>query len=127
MPAGLARPGPVRRGTPRTRLGRSGRSLHVRGQAHHAPAAHQTRRPAGDPDHPRRRLPDRAVMTDTGPFPRRSLQARLALFYAAGIFAVGIVVLAVVTLPLVGIQSNVPVDSSAPRAITGTGQGIGPH
>jgi signal transduction histidine kinase len=66
-------------------------------------------------------------MTGPRPLPRRSLQARLAFFYAAGIFVGGIVVLAVVTLPLAGLQSTVPVHSQAPRAITGTGQGIGPH
>ncbi|MFC7530006.1 sensor histidine kinase [Actinoplanes sp. GCM10030250] len=64
----------------------------------------------------------------TGPEgPRRSLQARLALFYAAGIFAAGIVVLAVVLLPLAGLQSTVPVGSGAAPAIAGTGGGIGPH
>jgi signal transduction histidine kinase len=66
-------------------------------------------------------------MTSPQSLPRRSLQARLALFYAAGIYLAGIVVLAVVTVPLVGIQSTVPVDSQAPEAITGTGQGIGPQ
>ncbi len=66
-------------------------------------------------------------MTDPRPLPRRSLQTRLALFYAAGIYVAGIVVLAVVTIPLVGIQSTVPAHSSTPGAITGTGQGIGPH
>jgi signal transduction histidine kinase len=66
-------------------------------------------------------------MTVPRPPSRRSLQARLALFYAAGIYAAGIVVLAVVTLPLVGIQSTVPAHSSAPSAITGTGTGIGPY
>jgi len=66
-------------------------------------------------------------MTDPRPLPRRSLQARLTPFYAAGIFVAGIVVLAVVTLPLIGVHSTVPVDSSTPRAITGTGYGIGPH
>jgi signal transduction histidine kinase len=55
------------------------------------------------------------------------LQARLTLFYATGIFLVGIAVLAVVTIPLVGMRSTIPVHSSAPVAITGTGQGIGPH
>jgi len=58
---------------------------------------------------------------------RRSLRTRLALFYAAGIFTAGVVVLTVVTLPLAGIQSTVPVHSSTPGAITGTGSGIGPH
>ncbi|WP_151478330.1 sensor histidine kinase [Streptomyces albicerus] len=66
-------------------------------------------------------------MTDPRPLARRSLQARLALFYAAGIFVAGIVVLAIVTIPLAGIQSTVPADNSAPGRITGTGQGIGPH
>jgi signal transduction histidine kinase len=61
------------------------------------------------------------------PLPRRSLQARLALSYAAGIFAAGILVLAVATLPLAGLQSTVEVNSSAPRGITGTGSGIDPH
>jgi signal transduction histidine kinase len=58
---------------------------------------------------------------------RRSLQARLALVYAAGIYVAGIVVLAVVTVPLADIQSKVPAGSSAPATITGTGNGIGPH
>jgi signal transduction histidine kinase len=66
-------------------------------------------------------------MTGPQPLPRRSLQARLTLFYATGIFLVGIAVLAVVTIPLVGMRSTIPVHSSAPVAITGTGQGIGPH
>ncbi|MEJ3744962.1 HAMP domain-containing sensor histidine kinase [Actinomycetes bacterium KLBMP 9797] len=66
-------------------------------------------------------------MTNPQPLPRRSLQARLAIFYAAGIFVAGIVVLAVVTLPLIGIQSTVPAHSSAPGAITGAGEGIGPR
>ncbi|MER5487501.1 HAMP domain-containing sensor histidine kinase [Streptomyces sp. NPDC002812] len=55
------------------------------------------------------------------------MQARLALFYAAGVFVAGIVVLAIVTLPLVGIQSTTPVHSTAPGTLTGTGRGIGPH
>jgi signal transduction histidine kinase len=66
-------------------------------------------------------------MTNPQPLPRRSLQARLALVYAAGVYLAGIVVLAAVTLPLVGLKSTVSVDSSAPRAVTGTGSGIGPH
>ena len=65
----------------------------------------------------------------TGPQPlfRRSLQARLTLFYATGIFVAGIVVLAVVTVPLLGIQSTTPARTPSSGAITGTGQGIGPH
>ena len=66
-------------------------------------------------------------MTNPQPLPRRSLQARLALFYAAGIYVAGIVVLAAVTLPLVGIQSTIPARSSEPATVTGTGDGIGPH
>ncbi|MFE4263748.1 sensor histidine kinase [Streptomyces sp. NPDC056883] len=66
-------------------------------------------------------------MTDPRPLPRRSLQARLALFYAAGVFGAGIVVIAIVTLPLIGIQSTTPVHSTAPGTLTGTGSGIGPH
>jgi signal transduction histidine kinase len=66
-------------------------------------------------------------MTNPQPLPRRSLQGRLALFYAAGIYIAGIVVLAVVTVPLAGIQSTIPAHSQAPRAIAGTGTGIGPH
>jgi signal transduction histidine kinase len=65
----------------------------------------------------------------TGPpaRPRRSLQARLTLFYATGIFAAGVVVLAVVAVPLAGIQSAAPKGSPASGAITGAGNGIGPH
>ncbi|MDD9381111.1 HAMP domain-containing sensor histidine kinase [Streptomyces sp. ZAF1911] len=66
-------------------------------------------------------------MTGPRPLPRRSLQARLALSYAAGVFGAGIVVLAIVTLPLVGIQSTTPVHSTAPGTLTGTGRGIDPH
>jgi signal transduction histidine kinase len=65
----------------------------------------------------------------TGPpqLPRRSLRLRLAISYAAATFAVGVVVLAVVTLPLAGVQSTTPVRSSDPATITGTGDGIGPR
>ena len=66
-------------------------------------------------------------MTDPQPLPRRSLQVRLTFFYATAIFVVGIVVLAAVTIPLAGIQSTTQADSSAPAAVTGTGDGIGPH
>ncbi|HEX6359020.1 HAMP domain-containing sensor histidine kinase [Actinophytocola sp.] len=61
-----------------------------------------------------------------GPLPRRSLQTRLTLFYATGIFLAGIGVLAVVTIPLVGVQSITPAHSSTPATITGTGEGISP-
>lgn len=50
-----------------------------------------------------------------------TLRTRLTFFYAAGIFAAGLVVLAAVTLPLVGVRSTTAV------GVTGTGQGIGPH
>ena len=65
----------------------------------------------------------------TGPpaRPRRSLRVRLTLFYATGIFAAGIAVLAVVAVPLAGIKSAAPKGSRASAAITGTGNGIGPH
>ncbi|WP_405638747.1 hypothetical protein [Streptomyces uncialis] len=66
-------------------------------------------------------------MTGPRPLPGRSLRTRLALFYAAGVFLAGVVVLAVVTLPLVGIQSTVPAHRPGPSTITGTGHGIGPH
>lgn len=66
-------------------------------------------------------------MTDPQPLPRRSLQARLTLFYATVIFVAGIVVLAFVAVPLAGIQSATPKGSRASGAITGTGNGIGPH
>lgn len=66
-------------------------------------------------------------MTEPQPFPRRSLQARLTLFYAAAVFVAGIVVLTVVTVPLAGIQSAHPAGRPASGAITGTGHGIGPH
>jgi signal transduction histidine kinase len=66
-------------------------------------------------------------MTRPRPLPRRSLQARLALVYAAGVYVAGTVVLAVVAVPLAGLQSAVPVDSRAPATITGAGNGIGPH
>lgn len=66
-------------------------------------------------------------MTAPRPLPKRSLQARLALFYAAGIFVAGVVVLTAVTVPLVGMQSTIPAHSSASGTITGTGRGIGPH
>jgi signal transduction histidine kinase len=58
---------------------------------------------------------------------RRSLQARLAPFYAAGVLIGGLVVLAVVMVPLAGLGSTAPVDAPTPGAITGTGSGLGPH
>ena len=66
-------------------------------------------------------------MTNSQSLPRRSLQGRLALFYAAGIYLAGMVVLAIVTVPVAGIQSTVPAHSSGPATVTGTGEGIGPE
>ncbi|MDX3102433.1 sensor histidine kinase [Nonomuraea angiospora] len=56
---------------------------------------------------------------------RRSLQTRLALAYAAGIYAAGVFVLVLVDVPLVGIHAAKPVDGPSPGVITGTGSGIG--
>ncbi|GIG68863.1 sensor histidine kinase [Phytomonospora endophytica] len=56
----------------------------------------------------------------------RTLRTRLALSYAAAIFAAGIAVLAVVTLPLAGLQSTVSADDPGTPAITGTRTGLGP-
>jgi signal transduction histidine kinase len=66
-------------------------------------------------------------MTGLQPLPRRSLQTRLTLFYATGVFLAGIGVLAVVAAPLVGMRSTTRPDSSTPATLTGTGQGIGPQ
>ncbi|MGW6504149.1 sensor histidine kinase [Nonomuraea angiospora] len=56
---------------------------------------------------------------------RRSLQTRLALAYAAGIYAAGVFVLILVDVPLAGIHAAKPVDGPSPSVITGTGSGIG--
>ncbi len=66
-------------------------------------------------------------MTHPQPLVRRSLRARLAFFYAAAIFAAGVVVLVIVDVPLAGIQSTTPAGRPASNAITGSGHGIGPH
>lgn len=58
---------------------------------------------------------------------RRSLRTRLALFYAAGFFAAGVLVLAAVAVPLAGVQSTAPAGGGAPGTVTGTGDGIGPQ
>ncbi|NUW46117.1 sensor histidine kinase [Nonomuraea rhodomycinica] len=55
---------------------------------------------------------------------RRSLQTRLALAYAAGIHAAGILVVVLVDVPLAGVQATVPRGGPASGAITGTGSGI---
>ena len=67
-------------------------------------------------------------MTGSQPLPRRSLQARLTLFYATGICLAGIVALAFVTVPLAGLdRSTPPAAAPASGGITGTGHGIGLH
>ncbi|NUR88275.1 MAG: HAMP domain-containing histidine kinase [Nonomuraea sp.] len=58
---------------------------------------------------------------------KRSLQARLTLFYAAIIFAAGLVVVVVVDLPLLGIQSTTPAGGPPPSGVTWAGNGIGPQ
>jgi signal transduction histidine kinase len=67
------------------------------------------------------------AVSGTRPLPRRSLQARLTISYAAGFYVAGIAVLAIVTVPLAGLQSAHPVRRPASGVITGTGYGIGPH
>jgi signal transduction histidine kinase len=57
----------------------------------------------------------------------RSLQARLALVYAAGIMVAGIVVLAIVNALLAGTKSTAPAGHPASASITGSGHGISPH
>jgi signal transduction histidine kinase len=66
-------------------------------------------------------------MTSPQPLHRRSLRTRLTIAYATATFVVGIAILAVITIPLAGIQSTTPVHSSVPATVTGTGDGIGPH
>ncbi len=75
------RPGRVRRGTAGTGLGRSGRPVHHRGQADHAPAAGQARRPARHRHRPRGRLPDRRTLM---PRHGRTARARLPQAHPAG-------------------------------------------
>ena len=67
------------------------------------------------------------VVIHSQPLARPSLHARLAFFYSAGIFAAGIVVLAIVNVLLAGTKSTTPADRPAPSAITGSGHGIAPH
>ncbi|GAA2312893.1 hypothetical protein GCM10010149_74860 [Nonomuraea roseoviolacea subsp. roseoviolacea] len=55
---------------------------------------------------------------------RRSLQTRLALAYAAGIYAAGLLVVVLVDLPLASIQAAVPAGRPSPGAVSGTGSGI---
>jgi signal transduction histidine kinase len=58
---------------------------------------------------------------------RRSLQRRLALAYAAGIYAAGVFVLLLVDVPLASVQSVKPKDDPSSPAITGTGHEISLH
>lgn len=63
-------------------------------------------------------------MTSRNPA-RRSLRTRLALAYAAGVYAAGVLVLVCVAVPLAGVRSATPVGRPSSGAITGTGNGIG--
>lgn len=58
---------------------------------------------------------------------RRSLQARLALLYAAGIYAAGIIVLLVAELPFARIGSTRPAGHTSATTSATSGQGVGPH
>ncbi|WP_405148701.1 HAMP domain-containing histidine kinase [Sphaerisporangium sp. NBC_01403] len=55
---------------------------------------------------------------------RKSLQTRLALAYAAGIYAAGILVVVFVDLPLASINAATPIGRPSSSAITETGPGI---
>ncbi|MBE3009042.1 HAMP domain-containing histidine kinase [Microbispora sp. NEAU-D428] len=55
---------------------------------------------------------------------RRSLQKRLALAYAAGIYAAGVFVLVFVDVPLAGIHAAKPAGHPSSSAVTETGSGI---
>lgn len=57
-------------------------------------------------------------------FAGRPLRKRLALAYAAGIYAAGVLVLVVVDLPLATVQVTRPADRPAPSAITEPAPGI---
>jgi signal transduction histidine kinase len=56
---------------------------------------------------------------------RRSLQTRLALAYAAGIYAAGVLVVVFVAVPLTSINATTPQGRPVSGAITETGPGIG--
>jgi signal transduction histidine kinase len=55
---------------------------------------------------------------------KRSLQTRLALAYAAGIYAAGVLVLVFVAVPFISIQVTSPKGHPAPSPSIGTGPGI---
>lgn len=69
----------------------------------------------------------RETTADPVPVRKRSLQTRLALAYAAGIYLAGLVVVVIVDVPLAGVQSTTTRDRPGPTAITGAGNGIGPR
>ncbi|MEU1664017.1 HAMP domain-containing sensor histidine kinase [Streptomyces sparsogenes] len=59
---------------------------------------------------------------------RRSLQTRLALAYAAGLYAAGVFVLVLVIVPLAGVDAATPKGHPSPGVTTGTARGISlPH
>ncbi|MFC4015047.1 sensor histidine kinase [Nonomuraea purpurea] len=60
----------------------------------------------------------------TGHLARRSLQKRLALAYAAGIYAAGVLVLVLVDVPLAGVHAAKPKGQPSSSMITETGSGI---
>ncbi|MER5788201.1 HAMP domain-containing sensor histidine kinase [Streptomyces sp. NPDC001980] len=64
-------------------------------------------------------------MTGSGRLAGRSLQTRLALAYAAGIYAAGVFVLVCVAVPLAGVRSTKPRGAPSAGGITGTGDAIG--
>ncbi|MBP2704269.1 HAMP domain-containing histidine kinase [Microbispora sp. RL4-1S] len=61
----------------------------------------------------------------TGRLTRKSLQKRLALAYAAGIYAAGVFVLVFVDVPLAGVNATRPAGRSSSSAITEAPPGIG--
>ncbi|TMR01590.1 HAMP domain-containing histidine kinase [Actinomadura soli] len=63
-------------------------------------------------------------MTSPPPAPR-SLQTRLALAYAAGIYAAGVFVLVVVAVPLASVDAGTPKGEPPSGPTTGDGPGIG--
>ncbi|XRQ15184.1 sensor histidine kinase [Actinomadura welshii] len=62
-------------------------------------------------------------MTSRQP-PRRSLQTRLALAYAAGIYAAGVLVLVLVLVPLASVDAATPKGRPSSSVTTGAGRGI---
>ncbi|MEV4171355.1 HAMP domain-containing sensor histidine kinase [Nonomuraea sp. NPDC049709] len=64
------------------------------------------------------------TVTTSRKLARRSLQTRLALAYAAGIYAAGVLVLVFVAVPLASIDAASPKDHPSSSAITESGPGI---